>query len=247
MVLVPWLLGWEAPPDLTFIVAAHWGTMVAVLAYFWSDWAGLLNGGLAWLRERRTPPSPEGRFLFLLIIGTVPAVIVGLLFYDAISVMAERPVLVAVLLLVTALVLLVGYLAKRPGHSMQELNWKDGLFIGLAQVLAIFPGISRSGVTIVAGRLQGLDSEAAARFSFMLSAPVIFAAGMHSLVDLFHGGDWVLRLPVLAAGFLSAAAVGYASIHWLLGFLKRRSTLLFAVYCVLMGGAGLAAAILRGG
>lgn len=245
LVLVPWLLGWEAP-SLTFIVAAHWGTMIAVLTHFWSDWMRLLNGGLALLRDRRGP-NPEAQMLLVLVIGTIPAAIVGFFLSNTVDAMTSQPIPASIFLLVTALILFANSMHTRPSNSDQRLDWRDGIFIGLAQALAVFAGISRSGITIAAGRVRGLDNEGAARFSFLLATPAILGAGILGLVAFLREGDWVSELPALVTGFVSAAIVGYLSIRWLLDYLKKHSTLPFAIYCAVAGLLGLLVVAIRGG
>jgi len=245
LVLVPWLLGWEAPPNLRFVISAHLGTTVAVLIYFWPDWRGMIHSGVAWLRGRGAQ-SPESRLPMLLVIGTIPAVIVGCVLSRTIDALTNYPLPASIFLLVTAFILFVNSMLNRPGSPIEELRQADAIFVGVAQALAVFAGVSRSGITITAGRLRGLDSEGAARFSFLLAMPVILGAGILSHVGLIQEEHWTVQLPALAAGFASAAVVGYLAIHWLMRYLKERSTLPFAVYCALAGGIGLVTIVLRG-
>lgn len=245
LVLAPWLFGWEAP-SLTFIIVAHWGTMIAVLIYFRSDWLRIIRGGVAWLRDRGKP-NADARLLGLLVMGTIPAVLVGFVLNDVIDVLASQPLPASIFLLVTALILLVNSFNPLQGNSLQMLTWKDSIWVGLLQTFAIFPGISRSGITIAAGRIRGLSSESAARLSFLLALPIIFGAGVFNYVNLLQEENWGEQLPMLIAGFTSSAVAGYLSVHWLLGYLKQHSTLSFAVYCTLVGSAGLLISILGGG
>jgi undecaprenyl-diphosphatase len=246
LVLVPWLLGWEAPPNLTFIIVLHLGTTAAVLVYFWPDWGALLRSGLDWLRNRDAP-NPGSQLLLLLVIGTVPAAIVGCALSHTIDALTSHPLPASIFLLVTSLILFANSLQRRLGRSLEGLTPRDALFIGMAQALAVFAGISRSGITITAGRMRGLDREDAARFSFLLAMPVILGAGILSRAGLVQEGHWANQLPALVAGFASAAVIGYMSIRWLMGYLKKSSTLVFAVYCALAGSVGLVVFMLRGG
>ena len=240
LVLVPWMLGWPAP-GLPFDVLVHWGTAFAVVGYFWQDWVALLRGGRSALRSRSLA-DPQARLLALLLVATVPAVLLGGLCESFFERMFARPVAAAGFLLVTAGVLVLGELTLRRRPTREKgaaLSWMDALLIGLAQAAAIFPGISRSGSTIAAGMGRGLGRESAARFSFLLAAPIILGAGAVQLMDLAQSGGLVAQAPVLAVGFLAALLSGLGCIHFLLRYLRRRSLYPFALYCALFGVAAL--------
>jgi undecaprenyl-diphosphatase len=245
LLLVPWLLGWDAP-GLTFSVAAHLGTMVAVLFYFRRDWINILGGSLRAVFARDWQDS-NLRMLILLIIGSIPAGVLGLLFEDFFAKVFEEPLIAALMLIVTALLLLVGDRIGQQRRGMDNLRWPDGVIIGLAQALAIVPGISRSGATIATGRMRELRRDTAARFSFLLSTPVIFGAGILQTVDLLTGGLNNISLVPLVVGFLAAMISGYIVINWLLTFLKTRSTDIFAGYCIVAAIFSLIVIVIRGG
>ena len=244
LVLVPWLLGWEGS-GLAFDTVLHWGTMVAVLAYFWRDWASLLQGGWRLLRARDLS-DPQGRLLLLLILGSVPAGVIGLLLEDFFEAVFATPPAAAFFLLVTAALLLAAERLGDATRDIQGMRWLDALVIGLGQALAIFPGVSRSGATISAGLWRGLQREAAARFSFLLATPIIFAAGFRQLLSLAASGELAAGAGTLLAGFVAAAAVGYACIWWLMDFLKRGRLYVFAGYCAAFGVFCLVVALVRG-
>jgi undecaprenyl-diphosphatase len=229
LVLVPWLFGWGSP-GLTYTVAVHFGTMFGVLLYFHRDWLEMLGGGLRWTRERRL--NPQFKLLLLLIVGTIPAALLGYLFEDFFIRIFENPLVAALMLLVTAGLLLVSEALGQLRRTLDDLSWMDSLTVGLAQAFAIFPGISRSGATLAAGRLRDVKREDAARFSFLLATPIIMGASLFQLIDLLvtetDSTHWLLLL----AGFLSAFLSGYLVIHWLLSFLRTRPTTVFALYCV---------------
>lgn len=249
LVLVPWLLGWSAP-GLAFDTLVHWGTAVAVVGYFWRDWVALLRGGWRAVRARSLA-DPDARLMGLILLGTLPGALVGWLLEDFFEGMFARPVAAAGFLLVTATFLtLAEAVAGRSGAGSETgrrpaLSWVDALLIGLAQAVAILPGISRSGATIAAGMGRGLTRESAARFSFLLSTPVILGAGLLQLMDLAGTGGLAAQAPTLILGFLSALAAGLACIHFLLRYLQRRPLYPFALYCVLFGMAGLLVALFR--
>lgn len=251
LVLIPWLLGWPIP-GLLFDTMVHWGTLVAVLAYFWRDWAALLRGAWEGFRTRSLS-DPATRLLLLIVIGTIPGALAGALLEDFFEGMFARPAAAAGFLLLTAAILTLAELewARRSSNpdgaprALSAISWLDALTVGLVQALAILPGVSRSGTTIAAGLGRGLEREAAARFSFLLSAPIILGAGAMQLVQLAHTGTLAKEVPSLAIGFLTALVSGLAAIHFLLAYVRRRPLYLFALYCVLLGILGLVVAALR--
>ncbi len=243
LVLVPWLLGWTVP-GLAFDTLVHWGTALAVLGYFWRDWLALLRG--AWRAVRaRSLFDPQARLLLLLVLGTVPAALVGFLLEDFFESLFARPVAAAGFLLVTAALLTLAEGWGRRVRGLETLSWSDALVVGAAQAVAILPGVSRSGATIAAGMGRGLTRSAAARFSFLLSTPIILGAGLLQLTDLAQAGDLAAQAPVLLIGFLAALASGLACIHFLLRYLQRRPLYPFAIYCALFGIFCLVVALLR--
>ncbi|MBC7226198.1 MAG: undecaprenyl-diphosphate phosphatase [Thermoflexales bacterium] len=252
LVLVPWLLGWPIP-GLAFDTLVHWGTAVAVIAYFWRDWAALIRGAWHGLRTRSLN-DPATRLLLLLIVATIPGALAGALLEDFFEGMFARPAAAAGFLLLTAAILTLAESAwaRRsasggdPPRALSALSWPDALTVGLAQAVAILPGVSRSGATIAAGLGRGLDRESAARFSFLLSTPIILGAGAMQVLKLFRAGGWAGEAPTLIVGFLAALVSGGLSIHFLLRYVRRRPLYPFALYCALLGILGLAVAVLRG-
>ncbi len=253
LVLVPWLLGWPIP-GLAFDATVHWGTLVAVIAYFWRDWAALIGGAWHGLRTRSLD-DPNVRLFLLLVLATVPGALAGALLEDFFEGMFARPAAAAGFLLLTAALLTLAESAwarrsASPGgdspRPLSALSWQDALTVGVAQAVAILPGVSRSGATIAAGLGRGLDREAAARFSFLLSVPIILGAGAMQLGKLARAGGLAGEAPLLVAGFLTALVSGGLSIHFLLRYVRRRPLYPFALYCVLLGILGLAVALLRG-
>jgi undecaprenyl-diphosphatase len=245
LVLIPWLLRWEAP-GLAFDAVVHWGTAVAVLAYFWRDWVALARAALRALWERSLA-EPQARLAWLLLLGTIPGALLGYLLDDFFEGMFARPAAAAGFLLVTAALLTLSEWMGRRERDVNSLRWPDALTIGVAQALAIFPGISRSGATISAGLARGLRREAAARFSFLLSTPIILGAGLLKVVDLAQAGHLAAQIPTLAVGFLAAGAVGLGCIHFLLRYLKDHRLYPFAIYCAGASLFCLVIALLRGG
>ncbi|OQY19086.1 MAG: undecaprenyl-diphosphatase UppP [Anaerolineaceae bacterium 4572_32.1] len=244
LVLLPWLLGWPEP-GLVFDAIVHWGTVLAVLAVFWRDLGRLLAAGLKSLRTRSLA-DPEARVAWWIVIGTVPAVIVGYLFQDFFASLFGTPIAAACFLLITGLILIASERLGARTREAHEMSWYDALLIGLAQAAAIAPGISRSGATIAAGLLLGVKRTAAARYSFLLSVPVILGAGALSLLDLFSDGVPAGEWPLLIGGFLAAALSGYLCIRFLLNYLRRGRLYVFAAYLWLFGLLNLVVALARG-
>lgn len=251
LVLVPWAAGWPAP-GLAFDTMLHWGTLLAVLAYFRHDWPGIVTG---WLRSvfSRGPWStaaggrladPQARLGWWLILGTLPAAAIGYLFEDFFEHLFNSPIAVGGFLLITAAILIVSERLGRRVRKLDEMRPLDALLIGLAQAAAIAPGISRSGATIAAGLGFGLRREDAARFSFLLSMPAILGAGLLQLIQLLDAGSLADQWPALVVGFTAAAVSGYLCIKFLLAYLRRGRLYVFAGYCACVGMAVLAAGLL---
>jgi undecaprenyl-diphosphatase len=235
LVLVPWLLNWEEPL-LLFNVVKHLGTLLAVLLFFRRDWLTSARAGISALRHHTTE-DPDTRLLLWLVLGTIPAALAGLLFESVFQAAFSNPPLVAALLLVTALLLFASERRYTAEQTLNDLNARDVLVIGLAQAFAIFPGISRSGSTIAAGICRGQPRPAAARFSFLLASPIIFGTWLKEMLDLWAnptaaGQDWLLPLMVR---FLAAALVGYACIWFLMRLLQAQRLYGFAMYCATFG------------
>jgi undecaprenyl-diphosphatase len=235
--IVPALLGW-GDPGAAFSAVIQIGTLAAVLSYFWRDVLRILTAMLADLRRGKLATTHDAMLGWMIAVGTVPIVVCGLLFKDTIEttlrslyVMCAALAGVAVILAIAELVQRRRVAEGRPGREVGELTWRDAIVVGLAQATALVPGTSRSGATICGGLASGLSREAAARFSFLLSIPSIAAAGLYQLVsareELFASQGQVLNLVV---ALLVSAAVGYATIPWLLGFLRTHSTFVFIVY-----------------
>jgi undecaprenyl-diphosphatase len=235
LVLVPWLLNWEEPL-LLFDVVVHLGTLLAVLLFFRRDWLTFARAGITALRHHTTE-DPDTRLLLWLALGTIPAALAGLLFESVFQAAFSDPPLVAALLLVTALLLLASERRYTAERTLNELNARDVLVIGLAQAFAIFPGISRSGSTIAAGIYRGQPRPAAARFSFLLASPIIFGAWLKEMLDLRTNPTAVghdILLP-LFVGCLAAALVGYVCIWFLMRLLQQQRLYGFAMYCAAFG------------
>jgi undecaprenyl-diphosphatase len=239
------LLGWPDSP-FTFEVLVQWGTLVGVFIYFWRDLWDIVCSVVRGLLRRRPFETAPARLGWYIVLGTIPAVVLGFFLKDVFEAAFGAPVFVAGLLLGTAAILAVGECFGRRKRTTHDFRWLDALIVGVWQVSALFPGISRSGSTIGGAMLRGFDRPAAARFSFLLSVPALLGGGVLALADLLEAGTLAGDLPALAAGFTAAAVSGYLCIRWLLAYLQRRSLTIFAVYCALFGLFNLVVALVRG-
>jgi len=233
LIIVPALLGWDDPfiESLAFSVMLHLGTLIALLAFFRADWLRLVPAWFASIRDRSIGGDPDRRLAWLLALSTIPAVIVGLLLNDLIETAFREARLVAVTLVIGAAIL---WFAERVGtrsRGIAELSTRGALGIGVAQALALVPGISRSGISISAGLFAGLDREAAARFSFLMATPITAGAGAYETRKLLTGEAGVdVQIAPLVAGMIAAVIAGFAAIAILLRFLRTHPTTIFIAY-----------------
>jgi undecaprenyl-diphosphatase len=233
LILVPWAFGWPLlgdSPDLnkTFDVALHMGTLLGALIYFRHDVWRYLR---AWIGSvlRRRIDTPDERIAWALVIGTVPGVIVGALLESVIQDTLGQPWLIAVMLAVFGVVLYAVDRRMPQARDLGSIGLKTGLYLGAAQALALQPGISRSGITMTAARAIGIERESAARFSFLLSLPIIAGAGLYKGLDLVNGGFEGYEAQFFW-GFVSSAASGFVVIWGLLTYLKRHDFAVFMWY-----------------
>jgi len=239
LLLVPWLFNWHVLLDnpglnKTFDVALHLGTFVAVVVYFWREIVTLIG---AWVRSiaRRSLDEREAKLAWLLIVSTIPAALVGVLFEDFITERLGKPWMIGIAMIVFAgFMYLIDHVAKLD-RDMEQLSWFDALLIGLAQALALFPGVSRSGITMMTGLLLRLDRESAARYSFLMSIPVIGGAAAYKGLEIARDGlPSGTAMPFLV-GMVSAALSGLLAIWFVLAYLKRNNFNLFVVYRIVVG------------
>jgi undecaprenyl-diphosphatase len=224
LIVVPWLLGWPIQ-SLAFDVALHVGTLVAVLAAFAGDWWRLFSGAARGVAEKRF--APEARTLLLIVLGSIPAGVAGLLLDQWAETVFRAPALVATTMALMGVVLYVADRRAVAGEGGDgAITLKDALLIGSAQALALVPGVSRSGATISMALLLGHRRQEAARFSFLLATPITAGAALVKVPHLLHGGDLSVVLP----GMIAAAVVGLLSIKLLLGYVRTRDYRPFAWY-----------------
>ena len=230
LVLVPYLVAWT-DQGLAFDVAVHFGSLIAVVVFFREDILGLLRGGMQVLGGDMQ--SPQAYMAVAIALGTIPAAVAGLLFASWIEANLRDPAIIVYTLSGYGILMALADRYAKREKGIAEVRIKDALIIGVAQALALIPGTSRSGITITAGRLLGFERQDAARFSFLLSAPVIL------LATIFKGGELVLGdVPVawggLALGVLVSAVVAYLSIEFFMRFVTRIGLAPFAVYRILL-------------
>jgi undecaprenyl-diphosphatase len=231
--IVPAIAGWD-DPGAAFTAVLQLGTLAAVIVFFLGELVRMLRAALRALQTPGRGADVDARHLGYLIVGTIPIGIVGLLLRHAVEGAFRSLWVVAIALIVVALVL--AWVERRQhgqGRDLNDINLRDAILIGCAQALALVPGVSRSGITLLAAMALGIRRDAAARFSFLLSIPAVAAAGIFELPKIIKAHD--IGGTPLAVGLIVAALSGYASIAWLLKFLRTRSTMPFVIYRVVLG------------
>jgi undecaprenyl-diphosphatase len=258
-VVIPALFSWDQVVTqqsrsessfLAFLVGLHVATAIALIVYFRTDWARIIKAFFHTLSTRH-PKTPDERLAWLLIIGTIPVGITGLLLEHVLRVLFAKPLAASVFLIVNGVILFAGERLRRrsevrvlavehggegkePTRKLETLEYREAGVVGVFQTFALLAGISRSGITIVAGLLRGLDHEDAARFSFLLATPVILAAGIYKLPDLLGPlGDGIRGQVV--TGSVAAGLSAYVSVRFLMRWFETRTLRPFAIYCLTVG------------
>lgn len=242
LILTPWLFGW-ADQGLAFDIALHWGTLIAVVSYFRKDIWNLIKGFLSSLSKttRDFENNTYQKLSWLILLATIPAAIIGKIFEADVETAFRNPLLIAITMSVVGVIL---YLADRYGSKLKTLThatWWGALIIGLTQAAAIVPGISRSGSTITAGLFLGFTREDAARFSFLMSIPIIFGAGVLKLPEIVH----IQNHEQVLVGFISSAVFGFLAIKYLLRYISHRSFAIFTWYRLLLAAVIIIVYIVR--
>ena len=226
----------------SFLVLVQIGTIISLLIYFWDDLLSIVVDtlkNLSGLRDFKSLPE-NAKLGWYIVIATIPALIAGYLLKDVIQALFLKPLLEAAIRLFAAAILLglAEWLTKKD-RALRSMNWLDALVVGLFQILAVFPGASRSGSTISGGMFRGFDRPSAARFAFLMSVPVMLAAGAYQMLDVVHMPGLAEFLPALAVGFVTAAVVGWVAVRWLLSYLGKHSLYAFSAYCAVVGAIAL--------
>ncbi|MEI8133189.1 MAG: undecaprenyl-diphosphatase UppP [Leptolinea sp.] len=247
LVIAPYLFGWSFPADQIFVfdVLVQMGTLLAVIVYFWKDLVKITVSFVQGIISRNPYQAPEARTGWFIILASIPGGLAGILVKPLVEATFSNPAVVGALLFGTAILLLAAELIGKRKRKLESITWLDALLIGIGQAISIFPGISRSGATISVGLMRGLRRADAARFSFLMSIPIMLAAGLYSMLDLKDVSGLTTFLPVILTGVVVAAIVGYLSIKWLLNFLNHRSLSIFAAYCAGLGALVLIVANFR--
>ena len=235
LVLLPTIFN-MTQPDLAMVGLVHLGSLLAVLIYFRRDLWNIITAVLAGLRDRKPMGTTDARLGWYIAVGCIPAAVAGILFEDFFDGIFGKPTWAAFFLLITAGLLVLGEKLMSGDKTFDTMTWKDTILIGLFQAMALLPGISRSGSTIVGGLLRGLDRSQAARYSFLLGVPVILGAGLLSVVDIVTDPMLTTSPFAYVAAFVSAALVGYLCIYFLLSWVRNHSLYIFAAYCAFMAG-----------
>ena len=250
-VILPRLFGWDIHQNdsffITFLVATHLATAIVLFAFFFSDWMRIFRGLGRSLRDREIGDDADARLGWLLVVGTIPAGLLGLLLEHALRHLFASPRSAALFLMLNGVMLYGAERLRRRAPRVDteaggderiagRVSWRAALGIGTAQAIALIPGFSRSGATMGGGLLAGLSNEDAARFAFLLATPIIGAAALLKLPDLFGSSGDGVRGPALV-GSVASALTAYLAIRFLMRFFETNRLTPFAIYCVLAGGA----------
>jgi undecaprenyl-diphosphatase len=220
----------QARFGLAFDVAMHLGTLVAVVVFFWRDLARMVFALLRSLQTRALPADPDGRLAFLVLASTVPAALIGYVLEDFFETAVRSPWVVVFNLVLVGVLFILGEAVGRRTRTASKLTFREAIGIGLAQAAALVPGVSRSGATITLGLFLGLRREEAARFSFLMSVPIIAGAGALQMVEVVSEGMSAYDALLFIIGFVSSAVVGYLAIRFFLRFVVNHSLRAFAYY-----------------
>lgn len=233
LALFPWFLGWK-DPGLTFDVALHVGTLLAIILYFRQD---LTQMALSWFQSFTRPnkEDPYQRLSWLVVVGSIPAVIAGITFEKQVETVLRSPYVIATMLIVVAVLFAIAERVTKQTRTLKEMTWRSALLVGVAQACALIPGTSRSGSTMMMAMFAGFKREEAARFSFLLGAPIMVGGIVFKMKDLLGDPIWAAQWPLIAVGVAASAISGYLCIRFLLAFLKTQSMTVFIVYRIALG------------
>ena len=224
LTIIPWIFNWNIPE--AFDVALHFGTLLAIVLYFFKDWIELIKGG--YLYAVKKEKTVQGRMFWYIVLATIPGGIIGFLLDHFLEDALNRPIIIAVAVIIMGIILYIIDKRAKSKVTYEEMTLKQTFLIGLSQALAFIPGVSRSGVTITTARAMGIKREAAAKYTFLLSTPIVFAA------TVLKFKDFVFNLPFVI-GVISSFIVGLIVIKFLLKYIQKGSFKIFAVYRVIFG------------
>lgn len=233
LVLGEEFLGLKVEALKSFDVFVHVGTLMAIVVYFWKDFIGLVSAFLNFFVGKLKKDDPYGKLILFLIVGTIPAVLLAIFAEDQIDQSFRNPLHVAYAMIIVAVFFLLGEYSHKLKNPKNDVSkWWQALIIGIAQAIALIPGVSRSGSTIVAGLFQGINREKAARFSFLLGIPAMVGAALYTSLK---SGIGEVDYSITLVGFFAAFLIGLASVSFLMRFLKRHTLVVFAVYLLILG------------
>lgn len=240
--IIPWMFGWVNQPGFAeafegFDVALHFGTLLAIAIFFFKDWIGLIKGGFNQVAKKKK--TTEGRMFWYIVLATIPGGIIGFILDKFLQDALTKPLIIAIALIVMGIVLYVVDKKAKNTTDYEHMTLKQTFLIGLSQALAFIPGVSRSGITMTTARAMGIKRESAAKYSFMLSAPIVLAA------TIFKAKDFVFGLPFFV-GVLTSFIVGIFVIKFLLNYLKTGSFKGFAIYRIIFGLIIIAILVFKG-
>ena len=226
--LIPWIFNWNIPDS--FDVALHFGTLLAIGIFFFKDWLNLIKGGFNQIRGKKTN---DGKMFWYIVIATIPGGIIGFILDHFLEGFFQKPIIIAIALIVMGIILYLADTYSKSKTKYKDLSFKQTFLIGISQCLAFIPGVSRSGVTMTAARLLNVERESAAKYSFMLSAPIVLAATIFKIKDFIFSIEFLV-------GVLASFIIGILVIKFLLEYLKKGSFKMFAIYRVVIGIAVIA-------
>ena len=237
LVLIPHFFNWQLVEEFVFPfdVLVQVGTLIAVLVFFREDLYKIVKGFIVGIFCKKPFGTRDSRMGWYIILASIPAGIAGLMLEDGIDQAFHNPIAAGAFLIFTAGLL---FLAERIGtntRDIEEMKWNDSLWIGVSQILALFPGVSRSGATITGGMTRNINRADATRFSFLMFVPIMFAAGVLSVYRLSGMPNLVEFLPILLVGFFTSLIIGYLSIRWLIKYLQSKPLTIFSLYCLILG------------
>ena len=230
----PWIFNWKITES--FDVALHFGTLLAIGLFFFKDWIELIKGGFNQVVKKQK--TPEGRMFWYIVLATIPGGAIGFLLDHFLEGYLEKPIIIAIALIVMGIILYIVDKNSKSETEYKDMTLKQTFLIGVSQCLAFIPGVSRSGVTMTTGRIMGVKRESVAKYSFMLSAPIVFAATIYKLKD------FVFSIPFII-GVFTSFIVGIFVIKFLLDYLKKGSFKVFAIYRVIIGLIVIAICVMR--
>lgn len=236
LIAIPQILGWH-DPGLAFDVALHLGTLVAIIAFFWKDWVNLIFSGIT------KPKSKDGKLFWFIVAACIPGGIIGVLFEKQAESAFRNLALIGTMLIIMGIILYIANTRYDGKITVENIGFKRSFLIGVSQALAIIPGVSRSGITMTAGLFSGLSKESTAKFSFLLSTPIVVGAGLLKLKNLIHTP--ANNVPPLIVAVAVSAIVGFLSIKFLLDYLKNKGFGIFVIYRIIAGCTFIAIYFLR--